>query len=422
MIALSRPLSLVRPLLALALAVGAGAVLHAQLEGTDRGVPPIDSSSSLEVSGIAVDVYAANADAARYGGWREAQRKGWRALWQRTHPGTGVPVLSDSALDGVVAGIVVEEEQIGPRRYIARLGVLFDRARAGQILGVAGQAARSAPMLVLPVQWSGGTAQSLELRNPWQEAWARFRTGNSSIDYIRVTGTGVDPLLLNNAQTWRPGRTWWRFLLDGYGAADVLIPQVRLQRLWPGGPVVGWFSAFHGPDRRLIGRFALRVENSDAIPKLLDAGVRRIDALYSEALAMGALAPDPSLVVEEPVDADALGDSLELAPDDGGVVVAGNTPSGTSAVTVQFDTPDVGAVNATEAAIRGIPGVRSAATSSLAIGGISVMRVVFQGDSAALRAAFAARGWQVQGGGDTLRIVRRAAGAPAPGPSNSPRP
>lgn len=410
---------LIPPLVALSLLAGLSAVVRAQLEGSNRGVPPIDSSSSLEVSGVEVDISAPTADAARLGGWRLAQRKGWQLLWQRTHGGAA-PALSDSALDGMVAGIVVEDEQIGPHRYVARLGVLFDRARTGEVLGIGGQAARSAPMLVIPVEWSGGAARSFELRNPWQEAWARFRTGNSSIDYVRATGTGADPLLLNNAQTLRPGRGWWRFLLDGYGAADVLVPQVELQRLWPGGPVIGRFTAFHGPDKRLIGRFALRVENPDALPKLLDEGVRRIDALYAQALAMGQLRPDPSLVIEEPVDTDALEDSLALAPEENTALVGGAPTAGAATVTVQFDTPDAASVDAVEAALRGVPDVKSAATSSLALGGVSVMKVTVQGDVAAFRSALAARGWQVQGTGDTIRI-RRAAAPPSPSPSTTGR-
>ena len=50
----------------------------------------------------------------------------WAALWRKTH-GTVGAGLSDSTLDGIVAAIVVEQEQIGPRRYVAKLGVLFDR-------------------------------------------------------------------------------------------------------------------------------------------------------------------------------------------------------------------------------------------------------------------------------------------------------
>ena len=56
------------------------------------------------------------------------------------------------------------------------LGVLFDRARAGEMLGVAGAVRRSAPMLVIPVMITGGAATSFEFRNAWQRAWAQFRT------------------------------------------------------------------------------------------------------------------------------------------------------------------------------------------------------------------------------------------------------
>ena len=74
-------------------------------------------------------------------------------------------------LNSIVSGIVIESEQIGPRRYIARLGVLFDRARVGQMLGgVEGLARRSAPVLVIPVMVTGGSAYSFEFRNDWQRA------------------------------------------------------------------------------------------------------------------------------------------------------------------------------------------------------------------------------------------------------------
>ena len=62
------------PVAALLLFVGAG-VLYAQLEGSERGIPPIDSTSNLEVSDVRVDVTADNAEAARQQGWHEAQRR-----------------------------------------------------------------------------------------------------------------------------------------------------------------------------------------------------------------------------------------------------------------------------------------------------------------------------------------------------------
>ncbi|WP_374139958.1 hypothetical protein [Sphingomonas sp. 32-62-10] len=114
-------------------------------------------SGSFEVGGVEVDTSGKTANAARLAGWRLAQRKGWQMLSRRMGGGGGN--LSDSALDSIVSGIVVENEQIGPNRYVARLGVMFDRNRAASILGVAGSLSRSPPMLVLPVEWSGGAAR-----------------------------------------------------------------------------------------------------------------------------------------------------------------------------------------------------------------------------------------------------------------------
>lgn len=381
------------------------AAVYAQIDGGDRGVPPIDSSGSFEVSGIPIDVAGKTADAARLGGWRIAQRKGWQLLWAKTHGGARGPMLSDSALDGIVAGIVVEDEQIGTNRYVARLGVLFDRSRTGQILGVGGNVSRSAPMLVIPVQWSGGTPTSYETRSEWQKAWARFRSGGSPIDYVRVPGTGADPLLLTVGQAQRPGRIWWRTLLDQYGAADVLVPQVRLERRWPGGPVVGRFLARHGPDNRILGGFDLKVASSEGLPAMLDEGVRRLDRLYTDALAAGLLRPDPSLIMQQELPPEILADNVsEAAP----VEETEEQPvtTGSTTVNVSFASPDSAAVEAIERAVRGVPGVTAAATSSLAIGGTSVMRVAYNGDAVALRAALENAGFRVEEAGGLLRISR----------------
>ena len=403
--------------LAIVGALGVAAAVIAQIDGGDRGVAPLDSAGSFEVSGVSVDVAAKSADAARLGGWRIAQRKGWQMLWAKMHGGSGgAPALGDDALDSIVAGIVVENEQVGPTRYVAKLGVLFDRARAGAILGVSGNISRSAPMLVIPILWSGGAAQSFEARNEWQKAWARFRSGSSPIDYVRPSGTGPDPLLLNMGQTQRPGRSWWRLLLDQYGAADVLEPQVRLERMWPGGPVIGHFVARHGPDNKIISGFTLRVESADQLPAMLDAGVARLDQIYADALSMGMLAPDPSLIEPAPVDPGALIDNAAEADDTLTTSdnVAQSLPDTSAAsITVQFETPDVASVSGIEASVKGVPGVKSAATTSLALGGTSVMRVSFAGEIGALKLALEARGFKVEEAGGTLRI-RRGSAAPEP--------
>jgi hypothetical protein len=391
---------LLRPACLCAVATLVATGVLAQIEGGGRGVAPVSSSDSFEVDGVAVDVAAKTADAARYAGWRLAQRKAWVQLSQRLGAGGGL--VSDGTLDSVVSGIVVQNEQIGPARYIARLGVLFDRARAGSILGVSTYAQRSPPMLVIPVMWSGGVGQVFEQRTPWQEAWARYRTGNSAIDYVRPSGNGPDSLLLTAGQTGRRGRGWWRQLINQYGATDILIPTVRLYRQWPGGPVIGVFEARHGPDNELLTGFTLRVDSTDGVPQLLDTAVRRMDDAYQQALSSGLLRPDASLL--PPPSPEAIDDST---PDDDSI--AGDeavTSAATVTVSVQYDSPGSGAVSATEAVVRALPGVRSAVTTSLALGGTSVMRVEFEGDPEGLRAALDARGFQVFGSGTALRIRR----------------
>src|SRR4051812_243513 len=203
------------PLMLLVAVAGIAGALYAQLETGERGILPLDSSNTLEIGGIHVDVGGADSQSARYAGWRVAQRQGFRMLWAKMHNASvnDAPSLPDGTLDQIVSSINVEREQIGPNRYIADLGVQFDRARAAPFLGVeGGQVVRSAPMLLIPVIVSGGAAISVEQRNAWQRAWAQFRTAQSPIDYIRVSGMGSDPLLINAAQAGRPGRGWWRAL------------------------------------------------------------------------------------------------------------------------------------------------------------------------------------------------------------------
>ncbi|MET0308614.1 MAG: heavy-metal-associated domain-containing protein [Sphingomonas sp.] len=400
-----------RPFLAIgiasALALGGVATVLAQAPGNGASAVPVDASGSFEVSGVAVDVKGKDADTARLGGWRIAQRKGWDMLSKRlTGKGSS---LSDSTLDSLVTGIVVEREQIGPTRYIARLGVLFDRGRAGQLLGVSIAMTRSPPMLLVPLQFSGGVGQVFERETAWSRAWNRFRAGGSTIDYVRLRGTGPDSLLVNAGQTLRRGRNWWRTVLDQYGASDVLVAEVQLRRDYPGGPIVGIFSASHGPDRRPVTSFALRIDNGDAIDTLLDTGIQRMDQAYQAALASGALRTDSLLATRPPsAQAEEAATEEEATP----TPVPSAEATAMSTLTVQIETPTAASLTASESAVRGVPGVRSANTTSLALGGISVMRVAFDGTQASLRSALESRGWSVQEGPGVLRIRRGGAQVP----------
>lgn len=399
----------------------AGAILFAsvvdgQIARGNRGITPINSSSDFMALDIAVNVTGKNPDDARTNGWREAQRLGWAQLYQRMN-GSEAPKLADSVLDGIVTAIIVDQEQIGAHRYVAKLGVQFDRVRAGQILGVSGKMLRSPPMLVIPIYSIDGVQQVFEQRSPWQKAWAEFHTGQSAIDYVRTAGTGPDTLLLNSGQTGRRSRMWWRMILDHYGAADVLMPIARIEYSHPGGPIKGHFTARFGPDNQLIDRFTMTGTSPAALPEMMEKAAKRMDGIFTQALSAGRLQTDRYLVLEKPVEPVELPEvsedsGEEMLLDGDSSVTSGAGAATTQAATVQsftvqYSSPDVDSVTATERAVQGVAGVTSATTSSLALGGTSVMRVSFRGDVAALKAALTARGFTVQEGGGQLRISRR---------------
>ena len=393
----------------LAVALGAFGVerLIAQIEA-DRGIIPVASTSDIEIAGIDVNATGKNAEEARLNGWQEAARKAWTQA--------GGPAIADGQLQSMVAAVVIEREQLGPRRYIATLTIVFDRARAGQFIGgTTGQSgiARSAPLLIVPVIHSGGVAQVYEIKGPWQRAWAEFRTGASPVDYVRPVGSGGDSLLITAGQPSRRSRAWWRNLLTQFGAADVIMPEARLERQWPGGPVQGTFIARYGPDNTFLDSFTLTAKDEASLPKMLADAVARMDQIYTRALAEGKLKPDPTLNMSQGIDPAlaaliAAGQTAEPASSPSAAATAAPTaaPVEIRTFTVQFASPDAAAVDAALGAVRASPGVKGAATTSLAMGGTSVIRVTFEGELNALAEALRARGYRVTVGNNALSIRR----------------
>ena len=405
--------------LALAVLCALGVTVWAQVGG-ERGIAPVASTSDIQVSGVEVDVRADSGTEARAKGWVEAQRKAWERL--------DGPQLSDSQIEGLVSAIVIERERLGPKRYIATLGVVFDRQRASRYLGAEGEATRSAPMLLLPVTVSAGTQMIYEQRNPWQRAWAEYQTGQSRIDYVRPAGAGGDSLLLTYGQTGRRSRTWWRNVLDQFGADDVLVPVANLRYTYPGGPIEGTFTARVGPDNEYLGRFEMTAASPAELPAMLDRAVARFNRIFETALASGRLRPDPTLNIGTPELSPELQRLLELgramrAQDQAAAAAAEPTaesgdaitaapirtppPEGSVALyTVQVATPDAAAFDGAVSAVRGTPGVRSTGIRSTAIGGTSVMTVSYAGSIAQLADALRARGFTVSQGSNALAISR----------------
>jgi hypothetical protein len=221
-------------------------------------------------------------------------------------------------------------------------------------------------------------------------------------------------MLINAAQTVRPGRGWWRNIIDLYGAADILVAEVQLQRLYPGGPARARFIGRHGPDNQIVGGFTLTAPNSEAIPAMMAAGVQRMDQLFSQALAAGALARDPSLNQPPPPPLPELPVEQPVAkPADTG-----------NAFQVQVTGPDVNFYNFAMAHLRTLPGVDSATPQLINATGTSYILVKYHGSIDQLAAGLSGRGWIVETtGGNVVKLKSSSNKPPAlPPPPPPPQP
>ena len=349
------------------------------------------------IGGIKVDTVGPNAEAARAAGYREAQRKAWPLLWAQVTglPAGSAPRLGDNALDGIVAAIEVQGEKISATRYIATLGVAFDRARASEFFtGTVGQL-QSPPMLLLPVLFDGGVRYVYETRTPWVAAWLKNADRITPIDYVFASGSAGDNVLLNGYQTVRPDRELWRNIMARFRTVDVLTAEAHLTRLYPGGPISAVFIVRHGPDAIELGRFSLYAGSAAELPAMLDEGVAQTDAIYAQALRDGRLRSDPTLGQDlVPVESAA---PILASPD--AIVSEGG---GTAALVA---TPDAAAWMALEAAIRNVPGVTGVTLSSLSLGGSSRIivshlgtteQLAFDLDQAGLRLVPVEGGWMIR--------------------------
>jgi hypothetical protein len=354
-----------------------------------------DGSSAFVVNNIDVDVLAKSTDEARLAAFREAQRRAWPQLWSRMtgNPVGQAPRLNDGALDSMVAGIEIEAERFSSKRYIGRLGVVFDRVRAAKYLGADMETLTSPPMLLLPVLQDAGAGTVYEAQSPWLRAWARYRAGSSPIQYVRATTMVGDSILLNSYQARRDDRATWRNILNRFRAADVLTAEAKLDRSYPGGPIVGTFTARHGPDSELLARFRLRARSVTELDRMLDLAVRRIDANYALAFREGRLRSDPTLIAD-------LAPPVSSAP-----IIAMAAP--VVGLEVNVATPDAPTWAGFESALRSTPTVNGVTLLSLSLGGTSRVRIGHSDSYEWLLYNLDQRGLRIDVGEGGLRLRRK---------------
>ncbi len=172
------------------------AILLATLALCGVAAAQVAGSNSYAITGIDVDVNAADAVKAREQGIQEAKRRASRMLVDRLVAAEDrgrVPPLDDARLDAMVRGVEFVRERSAPSRYIATLNVVFAADLAKAWLGDSGVKVVetvSRPALVIPV-WKGKAGvEPLDDRNAWREAWRTLDTAGSAVP---VTVLRADP-------------------------------------------------------------------------------------------------------------------------------------------------------------------------------------------------------------------------------------
>jgi hypothetical protein len=194
-----------------------------------------------------------------------------------------------------------------------------------------------------------------------------------------------------------------------YGANDILVAEVQLQRLYPGGPAQARFIARHGPDDEIVGGFTLTAKNGEAIPAMLAEGAQRIDQIYAQALAAGRLTRDSSLNLPPPP-------VLPQLPEKPAAVT-----KPVNAFQVQVSGNNVVFYNFAMAHLHTLPGVESATPQQINPGGTSYILVKYRGGLAQLAAGLSGRGWVVDfASGSVVKIHSSSEKPPALPPPPAP--
>ena len=285
-----------------------------------------------------------------------------------SRPLSEAPNLSDSVLDGLVSSIIVEREQIGTNRYIADLGILFDRdprrpiarrRRAGPPLGADAahpghdqRRHRDQRRAAQSVAARLGAVPDLVERDrlcPGQRARDRSAAGQRRPD------AAAGPRLRGATSSISMARpTCWSPRSRSTGSIRAARPSRR-------------FIGRQGPDGRLLGSFELRARDSAGHARDDERG-RAADGRVVHAGARGGPAParpDPDHA------AAAAARGSRGSSRNAGARDASTRSSSSSAMPASLAQR--------RAQIRGISGVDAVSERSVALGASSLLLVTYRG-------------------------------------------
>jgi hypothetical protein len=187
------------------------------------------------VHGLAVDVTADSALAARDQALRDGQRQALIQVLRRLTLRTdhlSLPQPEDDVIAPMVATVAVAGEKTSAVRYLAELTVRFHRAGIRELLRGAGfrfSETRAKPILVLPIFEKGGVQSLFEDGNVWRDGWGRLDLAADSLLPLRLPLGDLKDITTITAQTALAGREeQLRAIATRYNVENVMIAHAIL--------------------------------------------------------------------------------------------------------------------------------------------------------------------------------------------------
>lgn len=199
-------------------------------------VQPPDAQAAddlFTVRGIAVDITAQNAAAARDMAILEGQRKAFAELYKRMAVEVGskpAPRLSDADLGRLVRGFEIDEERSSAVRYVASLTVSFRPQAVRQLMGSSGtrfSEVRSKPIVVLPITEVGGKPVLWQERTPWREAWEARDPSAGMVPVVVPPGELGDIADIGPREAMEGARGPIGAIAGRYNAGDVIVAEFK---------------------------------------------------------------------------------------------------------------------------------------------------------------------------------------------------
>lgn len=208
--------------------------LSAVLLATALALPAAGQGADdlFTVRDVTVDVSAGSPNAARDEGVRDAQRKAFDLLFDRlTVDGarTALPPVPSDSIDRMVQSYAVQEERTSATRYVGKLSVRFNATAVRSFLksySVAYAEVRSKPVLVLPIDQTGGTPVLWQAQTAWRQAWADLPPPGGLVPVAIPYGEAPDVADIGVEHALGGDTTALRRIADRYGAGDVAVASI----------------------------------------------------------------------------------------------------------------------------------------------------------------------------------------------------